>query len=63
VTINTSGLDPKATEVANKLAAVIDRLDVTTLERIEALMDSDGLSNDQRGVGSGQGSEKHVPRR
>jgi transcriptional regulator with XRE-family HTH domain len=41
VTINTLGLTPKATEVANKLASVIDRLDAQTLQRIEALIDND----------------------
>jgi len=39
VTINTSGLAPKATEVANKLAAAIAQLDASTLERIEMLID------------------------
>jgi len=45
VTINTAGLNPKATEVANKLAAVIDRLDVPTLKQIEALIDIDEASS------------------
>lgn len=39
--INTSGLTPQATKVANKLAAAIGHLDVPTLERIEALIDND----------------------
>lgn len=39
VTINTSGLTPKATAVANKLASAISRLDASTLERIEMLID------------------------
>jgi transcriptional regulator with XRE-family HTH domain len=43
VTINTSGLSPKATEVANKLAAVIGCLDVATLEQLEELIDGNGL--------------------
>jgi len=40
VTIDTSGLAPKATELANKLAAAIGQLDVATLEQIEALIDA-----------------------
>ncbi|WP_417414824.1 helix-turn-helix domain-containing protein [Hoeflea sp.] len=43
VVINTSGLPPQATKVANKLAAAIGQLDVPTLEKIEALIDSDAL--------------------
>lgn len=39
VVIDTSGLTPKATEVANKLATAIGRLDATTLQEIEALID------------------------
>jgi len=41
VTIDTSGLAPKATELANKLAAAIGQLDVATLEQMEALIDAD----------------------
>lgn len=44
VTIDTSGLEPKATELANKLAAVIRQLDVETLEQIEALIDASQLA-------------------
>ncbi|SOE16967.1 transcriptional regulator [Hoeflea halophila] len=40
VTIDTSGLEPKATGLANKLAAVFRQLDVETLEQIEALIDA-----------------------
>ena len=39
VVIDTSGLTPKATEVANKLATAISRLDAPTLQEIEALID------------------------
>ncbi len=47
VTIDTSGLAPKATELANKLAAAIGQLDVATLEQIEALIDA---GRDARGA-------------
>jgi len=40
VMIDTSGLAPKATEIANKLAAVIGGLDMATLEQMEALIDA-----------------------
>ena len=43
VTIDTSGLTPKATEIANRLAAVIDKLDPQTLDKIGKLID--GSSN------------------
>ncbi|WP_339759470.1 helix-turn-helix transcriptional regulator [uncultured Hoeflea sp.] len=46
VTINTSGLTPKATEVANKLAAAIARLDASTLERIGMLIDGTDAEGD-----------------
>jgi transcriptional regulator with XRE-family HTH domain len=46
VTIDTSGLTTKATAVANKLAVAIDRLDATTLERLEALIDGYGDSGE-----------------
>jgi transcriptional regulator with XRE-family HTH domain len=40
ITIDTAGLDPQATELANRLAALITKLDKTTvqdlLERIKA---------------------------
>jgi transcriptional regulator with XRE-family HTH domain len=39
VTIDTSGLAPKATEIANRLATVIARLDEPTLEEIGNLID------------------------
>ena len=39
VTIDTSGLAPKATEIANRLATVIARLDESTLEEIGNLID------------------------
>lgn len=44
VVINTSGLTPKATEVANKLATAIGRLDPATLQEIEALIDRGNLA-------------------
>ena len=39
VTIDTAGLTPKATEVANRLAAAIGRLDGSALEEISRLID------------------------
>jgi transcriptional regulator with XRE-family HTH domain len=36
--IDTSGLDPLATELANRLAEVIDKLDRATLERLLDLL-------------------------
>ncbi|MCC0037218.1 MAG: helix-turn-helix transcriptional regulator [Hoeflea sp.] len=46
VVINTSGLTPKATEVANKLATAIGRLDAPTLQEIEALIDRGNFSGE-----------------
>ena len=40
VTIDTSGLSPKATEIANKLASAIGRLDAESLEEIGRLIDA-----------------------
>lgn len=48
VVINTSGLTPKATEVANKLATAIGRLDAATLQEIEALIDRGNLAGESR---------------
>lgn len=63
VTINTAGLAPKATEVANKLAAVIDRLDAQTLERIETLIDGNGDSSEaEKGPDRSAGSKKEYLR-
>ena len=42
VTIDTSGLSPKATEIANRLATSIERLDAATLEEIGRLIDAAG---------------------
>lgn len=42
VTIDTSGLTPKATEIANRLASVIGRLDPQTLEQMGLLIDGAG---------------------
>lgn len=44
VTIDTSGLSPKATEIANRLAASIERLDAATLDEIGRLIDAAGPS-------------------
>ncbi|AKI02894.1 Helix-turn-helix domain [Hoeflea sp. IMCC20628] len=44
VTIDTSGLTPKATEIANRLATVIARLDEPTLEGIGNLIDQAKLA-------------------
>ena len=40
VTIDTSGLSPKATEIANRLAAAIDRLDQAALEDIGKVLEA-----------------------
>ena len=61
VIINTSGLTPKATEVANKLAAVIDRLDVQTLKRIEALIETDEAFSGNETIADGRHGAKHKP--
>ena len=39
ITIDTSGLDPKATELANRLADDIGKLDVAALEEIMSALD------------------------
>jgi transcriptional regulator with XRE-family HTH domain len=39
ITIDTSGLSPKATELANRLADEIGRLDAATLEELLAVLD------------------------
>ena len=38
VVVDTSGLDPLATELANRLAENIDRLDAATLKKLLALL-------------------------
>lgn len=63
VVINTSGLTPKATEVANKLATAIGRLDAPTLQEIEALIDRGNLApGSESDIRSRQVSQ-HRPRR
>ncbi|KJS07772.1 MAG: XRE family transcriptional regulator [Hoeflea sp. BRH_c9] len=49
VTIDTSGLSPKATEIANRLAAHIARLDDQTLQEIGNLMDAARLASGSAG--------------
>ncbi|MDP2732277.1 MAG: helix-turn-helix transcriptional regulator [Hoeflea sp.] len=49
VTIDTSGLSPKATEIANRLAALIARLDDQTLQEIGNLMDTARLASGSAG--------------
>lgn len=39
VTINTSGLDPRATELANRLADAIGRIDPATMEELLSVLD------------------------
>ena len=39
IAIDTSGLDPKATELANRLAGGISKLDTATLDELLALLD------------------------
>ena len=48
VTIDTSGLAPKATEIANRLATVIARLDEPTLEEICNLIDRAKLATNSQ---------------
>lgn len=50
VTIDTSGLAPKATEIANRLATLIARLDDQTLEEIGNLMDTAKLATGSAGA-------------
>jgi transcriptional regulator with XRE-family HTH domain len=38
ITIDTSGLDPKATELANRLADEIGKIDATTLDELLATL-------------------------
>ena len=58
VVIDTSGLTPKATEVANKLATAIGRLDAPTLQEIEALIDRGNLAPEtETGVHSAKPSK------
>ena len=38
ITIDTSGLDPKATELANRLADEIGKIDATTLDELRATL-------------------------
>ena len=61
VTINTADLTAKATEVANKLAAVIGRLDETTLERIETLISSDESSGNTGTAAEAQSGPDEEP--
>lgn len=56
VTIDTSGLMPKATEVANKLASAIGRLDIAALEEIDRLIDASAARPEA-------GINDHPPRR
>ncbi|WP_417422996.1 helix-turn-helix domain-containing protein [Hoeflea sp.] len=46
VTIDTAGLTPKATEVANRLAAAISRLDADTLDQIGKLIETGETDGD-----------------
>jgi len=39
ITIDTAGLDPKATEIANRLAKEIGRLDIAVLEDLGAVLE------------------------
>lgn len=41
ITIDTAGLDPKATELANRLARNIGKYDSARIERLLALLDED----------------------
>lgn len=47
VTIDTSGLSPKATEIANRLAVSIRHLDPSTLEAIGQLIEADGKLDEE----------------
>ncbi|MCY0149066.1 helix-turn-helix domain-containing protein [Hoeflea sp. G2-23] len=61
VTINTAGLTPKATEVANRLAAAISRLDADTLDRIGKLIETGETDGDNprpvQSIPPGQGDK------
>jgi len=58
VVIDTSGLTPKATGVANKLATAIGRLDAPTLQEIEVLIDRGNLAPEREtGVHSAKPSK------
>ncbi|MDP2120262.1 MAG: helix-turn-helix transcriptional regulator [Hoeflea sp.] len=46
VTIDTSGLSPKATEIANRLALAIGHLDGAALEQIGALIEASATRMD-----------------
>lgn len=62
VVIDTSGLMPKATEVANKLASVISQLDALTLQEIEALIDRGNLAPEsETGVHAAKPSKDDRP--
>lgn len=50
VTIDTSGLSPKATEIANRLAALIVHLDERTLEEIGNLLETAKLATGSAGT-------------
>ena len=39
ITIDTSGLDPRATELANRLADEVGKLDAATLDELVAVLD------------------------
>lgn len=39
ITIDTSGLDPRATELANRLADEVGKLDAVTLDELVAVLD------------------------
>lgn len=39
ITIDTAGLDPRATELANKLATQVSKLDTDTIERMLQLIE------------------------
>ncbi|WP_035524647.1 transcriptional regulator, partial [Hoeflea sp. BAL378] len=49
VTIDTSGLTPKATEIANRLASAIGRLDAAALEAIGRLIDESSAPSEPGG--------------
>jgi transcriptional regulator with XRE-family HTH domain len=63
VTIDTSGLSPKATEIANRLATAIARLEPQTLEEIGKLIETyEPVSNSRPVGGIAPGRGDKLPR-
>ena len=50
VTVDTAGLSPKATRLANRIARDIHRFDETTLDALEAVLEQRTRKPRQRGA-------------